>query len=88
MDIFMTNYFSWSHTVTSGESVQEQTVFCDWIKYMNKKVCPVHIQFKVTVWCALSKGCHLPMIPRAMPAGAQAPGRATQAGKVKDEGRN
>jgi hypothetical protein len=28
------------------------------------------------------------MIPRAMPAGASAPGRATQAGKVKEEGRS
>jgi hypothetical protein len=34
------------------------------------------------------EGLVLPMIPRAMPAGAQAPGRDTQAGKVKDEGRN
>jgi hypothetical protein len=34
------------------------------------------------------EGLVLPMIPRAMPAGAQAPGRATQAGKVKEEGRN
>jgi hypothetical protein len=34
------------------------------------------------------EGLLLPMIPRAMSAGAWAPGRATQAGKVKEEGRN
>jgi hypothetical protein len=40
----------------------------------------------------LAKGYHLDvifsMIQRAMSAGAKAPGRATQAGKVKDEGRS
>jgi hypothetical protein len=34
------------------------------------------------------EGLVLPMIPRAMPAGAYAPGKATQASKVKDEGRS
>jgi hypothetical protein len=34
------------------------------------------------------EGLIIPMIPRVMPEGALAPGRATQASKVKDEGRS
>jgi hypothetical protein len=34
------------------------------------------------------EGLVLSMILRAMPVGAQAPGRATQANKVKEEGRS